>query len=83
LSALLVLSMGIDCSICYAECARAQRPVGPTLLAVELCAVSTLLSFGLLALCRTPVLSAIGMTVFTGMAVAFLLSSLPAMRYTA
>jgi predicted exporter len=83
LSALLVLSMGIDCSICYAESARAQRPLGPTLLSVELCAISTLLSFGLLALCQTPVLSAIGMTVFIGMAVAFLLSTLPALEATA
>jgi predicted exporter len=74
LSALLVLSMGIDYAIYFAESARVALPPEPTLLAVMLCACSTLLSFGLLALCRTPVLSSIGMTVFCGMALAFLFS---------
>jgi predicted exporter len=77
LAALLVLSMGIDYTIYFAECARARRPVDSTLLAVEMCAVSSLLSFGLLALCKTPVLSSIGMTVFCGMLIAFLLSPMP------
>jgi predicted exporter len=77
LSALLVLSMGIDYTIYFAECARAGTPPTPTLLAVTLCAGTTLLSFGLLALCQTPVLAAIGMTVFFGMALAFLFSPFP------
>ena len=74
LSALLVLSMGVDYTVYFAECMRARRPVEATILAVELCASSALLSFGLLALCRTPVLSAIGTTVFMGMLIAFVLS---------
>jgi predicted exporter len=77
LASLLVLSMGIDYAIYFAECARAGAPPGPTLLAVEMCAFCTLWSFGLLALCRTPVLSAIGLTVFGGMLISFLLSPLP------
>ncbi len=77
LSALLVLSMGVDYPIYFAESVRNKRPIGPTLLAVELCACCALLSFGLLALCRTPVLSSVGITVFPGMLIACLLSPLP------
>lgn len=77
LSALLVLSMGIDYSIYFAECARWEFPAGPTLLAVGLCAATTFISFGFLALCRTPILSSIGITVFFGMFIAFIFSPLP------
>jgi predicted exporter len=77
LAALLVLSMGIDYTIYFAEAGRAGLAAAPTLLAVTLCACTALLSFGLLALCRTPVLAAIGMTVFFGMALAFLFSPFP------
>ena len=78
LSALLVLSMGIDYAIYFMESARAQGAPGATLLAVELCAFSTIWSFGLLALCRTPVLAAIGIVVSAGMTFAFLFSPWPA-----
>lgn len=42
--------------------------------AVLTCAMSTLLTFGLLALCGTPVLHGIGLTVAVGVAAAFLLA---------
>ncbi|TCH98014.1 hypothetical protein EJV46_12440 [Roseococcus sp. SYP-B2431] len=42
--------------------------------AVLTCAISTLLTFGLLALCDTPVLHGIGLTVAVGVAAAFLLA---------
>lgn len=42
--------------------------------AVLNCAVSTLLTFGLLSLCATPVLHGIGLTVAAGVAAAFLLA---------
>ncbi|MDB5378582.1 MAG: hypothetical protein JWR00_3028, partial [Rubritepida sp.] len=42
--------------------------------AVLTCAISTLLTFGLLALCETPVLHGIGLTVAVGVAAAFLLA---------
>ncbi len=42
--------------------------------AVLSCAVSTLLTFGLLSLCETPVLHGIGLTVSIGVAAAFLLA---------
>jgi predicted exporter len=38
------------------------------------CAVSTLLTFGMLSLCATPVLHGIGLTVAAGVAAAFLLA---------
>ncbi len=44
------------------------------------CMVTTLLTFGLLALCRTPVLHATGLTVAIGVAAAFLLASALAPR---
>lgn len=51
--------------------------------AVLNCAVSTLLTFGLLALCATPVLHGIGLTVAAGVAAAFLLALALAPRVTA
>ncbi|MCK8784931.1 MMPL family transporter [Roseomonas sp. NAR14] len=47
---------------------------GRTLESVLNCAAATLLSFGLLALCGTPVLRGIGLTVSLGVTVAFLLA---------
>jgi predicted exporter len=49
---------------------EAARALG----AVITCMVTTLLTFGLLALCRTPVLHATGLTVTIGVACAFLLA---------
>jgi predicted exporter len=50
--------------------AEAARALG----SVITCMVTTLLTFGLLALCRTPVLHATGLTVTIGVAAAFLLA---------
>lgn len=75
LALLLVLGVGIDYAIFFAEVGGA-RP--STMLAVLLSATTTLLSFGLLALSATPVLQAFGLTVLFGIGAAWLLSPLAA-----
>ncbi len=75
LALLLVLGVGIDYAIFFAEVGGA-RPT--TMLAVLLSATTTLLSFGLLALSATPVLQAFGLTVLFGIGAAWLLSPLAA-----
>jgi hypothetical protein len=52
----------------------ARRPDDAALGAVLTCALATLLTFGLLALCDTPVLRGIGLTVSLGVVAAFLLA---------
>ena len=72
-SLLLLGGLAIDYSL-----ARAAPPIraaaDDTQGAVLNCAVSTLLTFGLLAFCGTPVLHGIGLTVSVGVASAFLLA---------
>lgn len=83
LAALLLLAgLAIDYSLFLAI--RGAPDVDDDRLgAVLTCAISTLLTFGLLALCDTPVLHGIGLTVAVGVAAAFLLAcalSAPAVR---
>jgi len=73
LALLLVLGIGIDYTIFFAE-SKVPRPA--TMLAVLLSSCTTILSFGLLALSQTPVLSQFGLTVLVGILAAFLLSPL-------
>ena len=75
LSLLMVLSMGVDYSIFLVECGR-ERNIGPTTMSLWGAAVTTMLSFGLLALSRTQALRAIGLTVGIGTALSFLLAPL-------
>ena len=56
------------------EKGRGPNPDDDRSGAVLTCAMSTLLTFGLLALCDTPVLHGIGLTVAVGVAAAFLLA---------
>ena len=74
-SLLLLAGVAIDYSLFLgrssgADPAEARRSMG----AVLNCAVCTLLTFGLLAFCDTPILHGIGLTVSIGVASAFLLS---------
>jgi predicted exporter len=75
-SLLLLAGVAIDYSLFLgrrspgADGEEARRSLG----AVLNCAVCTLLTFGLLAFCGTPVLHGIGLTVSVGVAAAFLLS---------
>jgi predicted exporter len=68
----LVLSIGVDYSVFCRETSGARKPV--TMLAVCLAALSTILSFGLLALSRVFAVHAFGVTMLIGIALAFLLA---------
>lgn len=69
LSLLLVLGMGVDYSVFLRQDRNAAA-----LLAVGICTLTTLLSFGLLGFSSVPFVRAIGLTVSFGIAFAFLLS---------
>jgi predicted exporter len=75
LSLLMVLSMGVDYTVFLVECGR-ERNLGPTTMSLWGAAITTMLSFGLLALSRTQALRAIGLTVGLGTALSFLLAPL-------
>ena len=75
LSLLMVLSMGVDYRVFLVECGR-QGNLGPTTMSLSGSALTTMLSFGLLALSSTQALRAIGLTVGIGMALSFLLAPL-------
>ena len=82
-AALLLAGVGMDYALFISRTGEedaedAARALG----AVITCMVTTLLTFGLLALCRTPVLHATGLTVCIGVATAFLLACALAPRPT-
>ncbi|WP_424136193.1 MMPL family transporter [Roseomonas chloroacetimidivorans] len=68
---LLMAGVGIDYALFLARRENDAEEAARTMAAVLTCAVSTLLTFGLLALCETPVLRGIGLTVSIGVAAAF------------
>jgi len=72
LALLLVLGIGIDYTIFFAEGGAKET----TMLSIILSAASTALSFGLLGFSATPVLRSLGLTVFFGMVVAWALAPL-------
>jgi predicted exporter len=65
---------GDDASAATTEAATTDATADATLGAVVTCALATLLTFGLLALCATPVLRGIGLTVSLGVVAAFVLA---------
>lgn len=71
---ILVQSIGVDYAVFCAECARDKRPI--TMLGVWLSALSTILSFGLLAFSEMAAVHAFGLTMLVGIAFAFLLAPL-------
>jgi len=71
LALLLILGIGIDYTLFLEEAKEQKRA---TMLAIFLSALTTLLSFGLLALSKTPALSSFGLTILMGISFAFLLS---------
>lgn len=79
LALMLLLGVGIDYGIFMQENAG-RRDTTPW-LAVGLSAVSTILSFGLLGLSRTPALQAFGLTMLVGTTLAWLLVPLFATHY--
>ena len=66
----LVLSVGVDYSVFCIETSGTRKPV--TTLAIALAAVSTILSFGMLALSRVFAVQAFGVTMLIGIFIAFL-----------
>lgn len=70
LALVLVIGIGIDYTLFFAE----QQGSHSTLLAVTLSAITTLLSFGLLALSATHAIHSFGLTVLSGIFVAWLLA---------
>ncbi|MGD0144008.1 MAG: hypothetical protein ABSC92_12680 [Rhizomicrobium sp.] len=66
----LVLSIGVDYSVFCRETSGARKPV--TMLAIALAALSTILSFGMLAFSRVFAVHAFGATMRIGIALAFL-----------
>jgi len=80
-AALLLAGVGMDYALFLAQPRAVARSgeesaeeAARALGSVITCMVTTLLTFGLLALCRTPVLHATGLTVTVGVAAAFLLA---------
>lgn len=74
LALILVLGIGIDYTLFFAE--QKQLKSKNTLLAITLSAITTVLSFGLLALSETQAIHGFGITVLSGMIVAWLLAPL-------
>lgn len=72
----LVLAIGVDYAVFCAESSHARRPL--TMLAILLAAMTTTLSFGLLAFSRAHAVHVFGLTVLIGITLAFLLAPLAA-----
>jgi predicted exporter len=72
LALMLLLGVGVDYGIFFQEHPSRRDPIG--WLAVVLSALSTLLSFGLLGLSKTPALQAFGLTMFIGTVAVWLLA---------
>ncbi len=70
LGLILILGIGIDYTLFFAEKARSSS----TLLAITLSATTTVLSFGLLSLSQTHAIHSFGITVLSGIFIAWLLS---------
>ena len=72
---LLAAGVGMDYALFLGTAAHQGREeFERTLSAIFNCSMTTLLTFGLLAFCATPVLHSIGLTVFVGVIAAFLLA---------
>jgi predicted exporter len=74
LALLLVLGIGIDYTLFFAEADGGH--VVPTAIAITLSALTTIMSFGFLAMSDTQAIHAFGVTVFCGVSLAFLFSLL-------
>ncbi|MUJ20752.1 MMPL family transporter [Aliivibrio fischeri] len=78
LALMLILGIGIDYTLFFAEQNKQSDDSHKesTLLAISLSALTTILSFGLLALSETQAIHSFGITVLTGIIVAWLLAPL-------
>ena len=76
LSLVMVTGMGVDYGVFVIDTARDPRAMGTTMLAVLLCCLTTVLTFGALAVSQHPALRAIGVTTGLGLLLSFLLAPL-------
>ncbi len=79
LAVILILGIGIDYTLFFAENKSKSEF---TMLAILLSALTTIFSFGLLALSNTPVLHSFGLIVLTGISLAFLLSPIAGLNFS-
>ncbi len=80
LALILILGIGVDYTLFFAE--QKQQKTENTFLSVSLSALTTILSFGLLALSETQAIHGFGVTILTGITLAWLLSPLAMQRKT-
>jgi predicted exporter len=66
MSLLLVISLGVDFGIFFVDTAETMQEIARTLVSILTASITTILSFGLLALSASPGLAAIGVTVTAG-----------------
>ena len=71
---ILVLGIGIDYVLFFAEGGGTAANAAQTMLSITLSAITTILSFGLLALSETHAISGFGFTMLTGISVVYFLS---------
>lgn len=67
---IMVIGLSVDYGI-FIVCARTEQTSGTSLLAVSICAASSLVGFGVLAFASHPALHALGITVLIGIGVAW------------
>ncbi len=72
---LLVAGIGLDYGLFFNRAARDRREQERTASALLVCALTTLIVFGVLTFARVPVLTAIGSTVAAGVALCFVLAA--------
>ncbi|OUS26735.1 hypothetical protein A9Q99_16035 [Gammaproteobacteria bacterium 45_16_T64] len=74
---ILILGIGIDYVLFFAE---NEGAAAPTMLSITLSAITTILSFGLLALSQTNAISGFGFTMLVGISCVYFLSPMYAMK---
>lgn len=72
---LLVVGIGLNYALFFNRAAHAPEERDRALLSLAVCCAATLCAFGCLAFSQTPVLRAIGVTVFLGTLLSFVLSA--------
>lgn len=84
---LLVVSLGVDFGIFLADATAGAAEVARSLVSIVTASISTILSFGLLALSHSPGLAALGLTVTVGVTASvvfsFLMAAMSGRAYTA
>jgi predicted exporter len=72
----MVLGMGVDYGVFVVDSASHPEEMGTTLLSIFLGSITTVFTFGVLAVSQHPALRALGVTIGAGILLAFLLAPL-------